>query len=73
MIFPTPTMSWIVDGRRPLVILLPARLEERHRDQPLPRQGVRRHLPVARLEDVQRQEHAREEDDVRKRKHGDDP
>ena len=52
---------------------LPARLQERHGDQPVPPEDVLRHLPVARLEDVQRQGGVREEDEIRQREDRDCP
>ena len=54
----------------PLVVLVPARPQQHHPDQPVARHGVGHHLAIARFEDVQRQEDIGEEDDVRQRKQG---
>src|SRR5207244_1491816 len=62
-----------VDGRGSLVALLPAGLEQGHRDVALAVEGRARHRPVAGLEDMKRQEHARKEDDVREGEHRNDP
>ena len=51
--------------RPPLVVRLVSRLQQHHPDDPVARERVAHHRPVARLEDVQRQKHVREEDDVR--------
>ena len=59
-----PDAAHRVDGRPALVFRLESGLEQRHPDHPVARQGVFRHRAIARLEDVERQEHAREEDDV---------
>ena len=53
-----------VDRRPPLVVGLPARSEQHHADDPVALQRLFHHLPVARLEDVQREHGAGEEDDV---------
>ena len=56
-----------VDRRPSLVIGFPPRAQQHHADDPVAGQRVGDHLPVARLEDVQRQEHVREQHDVRQR------
>ena len=60
--------DWRLIGR----LAVPSRFQQRDADQPIACERVLHHLPVAHLEDVQRQEHAREEDDVRQREDRDD-
>ena len=61
-----------VDRRPPLVVLLVPGLEEDDADRAVRPERVLDHLPVARLEDVQRQRRPGEEDDVRQREEGDE-
>src|SRR5213075_770758 len=58
--------------RAAVVLLLPLAAQERHADEMRAARGVPHHGAVARLEDVERQRHAREEDDVGEREDGDD-
>ena len=60
----------LVDGGFALVCRLVAGLQQDHPDQPVAIQRGREHLPVPRLEDLQRQAHVREQDDVGKGKRG---
>src|SRR5262249_12870422 len=52
--------------------LLPIAAEERHPDQPGSALRIAYHRPVARLEDVERQRHARKENHVRQRENRND-
>lgn len=59
------------DGMRlgiPIVVLLPALLEERDHHGLATAQGIGDHGPVARFEDMERQERPRKEDDIWERK-----
>ena len=60
-----------VDRRPPVVIRLPAGPQQHHPDDPIAAQRLRHHLPVARLEDVQRQEDVGKEHHVRQRENRD--
>ena len=60
------------DGRPPVVVRLPALAQERHADQAGAARRIADHLPIARLEDVEREHDLREQDDVRQREDGDD-
>ena len=52
--------------------VLPSRTQQDHADHPRAGQGVRDHLAVARLEDVERERDLRKEHDVRQREQRDD-
>src|SRR5439155_9438511 len=60
------------DGRAAGVLLLPFAAQERHADEMRSARSVPYHGAVARLEDMERERHAREEDDVGEREDGDD-
>ena len=49
-----------IDRRPSLVVVLPARPQQHHADHPVAGERVGHHLPVPRLEDVQRQKDVRE-------------
>jgi len=55
------------DGRAAVVVPLPVAAQERHADETRAARDFAHHGAVARLEDVERERHAREEDDVRER------
>ena len=57
-----------IDRRPPLVIAIPSRPQQHHPDHAVAGERIGDHLAIARLEDVERQEHVGEEDDVRKGK-----
>ena len=65
-----PRASRRVDRWPPLVIGLLAWLQHHHADDAIPVQGLRHHLSIPRLENMQRQEHVGEQDDVREREEG---
>ena len=55
--------------RRPaFVIGFPARRQQGHGDEPVGRQGVFEHFPVALFENVQRLHDVRKQDQIRQRK-----
>ena len=56
-----------IDRRPSLVVPVPSRPQQHHPDHAIAGQRVGDHVAVARLEDVQRQEHVGEEDDVGQR------
>jgi hypothetical protein len=62
-----PAAADRIDRRPPFVVALPAGAQQHHPDHPIALDGVGDHLPVARLEDVERQKDVREEHDVRQR------
>ena len=59
------------DLRLAVIVLFPARAEQRHRDEPLARQGVGGHGLVSLLKNMERQNRPREEDHVGQRKQRD--
>ena len=72
VLFDPPRTSLPVDGRTAVVVVLPSRTQQDHADHPRSGQGVRDHLAVARLEDVERKRDLRKQDDVGQREERDD-
>jgi len=54
-----------IHRRRALVVAVPARPQQHHADQAVAGHGIRHHLAIPRLENVQREKHVGEEHDVR--------
>ena len=59
-----------IHRRLPLVIALPAGFQKHHAEHSIAGERVPDHLAIARLEDMERQEHVRKKDDVGKREEG---